>query len=140
MDKNRKYDTMIFGVFDGLHDGHKFFIDKVNSISKALYIALTPTQIVKDLKGKPSLYSIKERTILLQKQYPNAIVLEGDTVQGEWNSIKKYNPDMIVCGYDQDKLYQALESIKDQYNFNLVKIEENLDGDNLHSRFINKSV
>ncbi len=140
MDKNQKYNTMIFGVFDGLHDGHKFFIDKVNSISKALYIALTPTQIVKDLKGKPSLYSIKERIILLQKQYPNAIVLEGDAIQGEWKYIKKYNPDMIVCGYDQDKLYEALDKIKDVYNFNLVKIEENLDGDNLHSRFINKSV
>ena len=132
--ENKK--IMIFGVFDNLHDGHRFFIEYGNE----LYIIITPTHAVEKLKGKLPYYSIKERTQALSKEFPNARIIEGDTEIGLWSPIKNYSPNVIVCGYDQNDLYTELMKIKDIYNFELIQNEENYGGLEHHSRFLNKGV
>jgi len=132
--------VMIFGVFDGLHAGHKFFIENAKKYGSNLYIVVTPTKTVQNLKGKLPSYSIKERIRVLEKEYTDTRIIEGDKNQGMWTPIDKYRPNIIICGYDQIDLCDALEKIKKEYNFELVKIKENHKGTELHSRFINKSV
>lgn len=131
---------MVFGVYDNLHDGHRFFLKKAQDMGQELYIVVTPTHTVEKMKGKLPFYSIKERMHTLEKEYPDARLVEGDTNPDMWTPIIKYQPDIVVCGYDQDQLYVALEKIEDKFNFKLDKIEENHNGDELHSRIINKSV
>lgn len=142
MIKNKKiYEkVMIFGVFDGLHDGHKFFIKNAEKYSKILYIVVTPTKTVKVLKDKLPYYSINERMNEIKKEYPKSIVIEGDNVPGKWTIIEKYKPNIIICGYDQIKLYSELEKIKKYFNFDLIKIDKNFKGDILHSSLLQKNI
>ncbi len=131
---------MIFGVFDNLHDGHRFFIQNALLSGNELYIVVTPTQAVQKIKGKLPFYSIKERIQVLEKEYPNARIVEGDVNPDLWTPITKYMPNIIVCGYDQTELYDALFKIADNNKFELLQIQENHNGSELHSRYINKSV
>lgn len=132
--------VMIFGVFDNLHDGHRFVIKQAYNYGSNLYIVVTPTQTVKKLKGKLPYYSIKERISSLNKEYPDATVIEGDTALGLWTPILKYKPKKIICGYDQKNLYAELQKIQDKYQFEIIQIQEDHQGSELHSRYINKSV
>lgn len=131
---------MIFGVFDNLHDGHRFLINQAYSYGSNLYIVVTPTQTVKKLKGNLPYYSIKERISSLAKEYPDATVIEGDAELGLWTPIVKHKPKRIVCGYDQKSLYEELQKIQDKYQFEIVQIAEDHQGSKLHSRYINKGV
>lgn len=136
--ENKK--IMVFGVFDNLHDGHRFFIENALKYGNELYIVVTPTHAVEKLKGKLPFYSIKERTQALSKEFPDARIIEGDTEIGLWSPIKNYSPEIIICGYDQDDLYTELLKIKDVYNFELIQNNENYGGKEHHSRFLNKGV
>lgn len=131
---------MVFGVFDNLHDGHRFLLENALKYGSNLYIVVTPTKTVQILKNKLPSYSIKERINALAKEYPNAQVIEGDTELGVWTPIEKYQPTKIICGYDQTDLYNELKKIQAKYTFELIKIESDHKGSELHSRIINKSV
>jgi glycerol-3-phosphate cytidylyltransferase-like family protein len=92
------------------------------------------------MKGKLPFYSIKERMQKLSKEYPLARIIEGDKEQDTWTPIINNMPEVIVCGYDQTDLFNALSKVSEKYNFELIQITENHKGEELHSRIINKSV
>ncbi len=129
---------LVFGVFDNLHDGHRFLLEKAQKYGANLYIAVTPTKAVQNLKSKLPFYSIKERMHALQNEYPNAIIFEGDTDHGKWTPITKYKPNTVVCGYDQTELHSALKKISEDQNFQLIQIKDNLNGTQLHSSLIHQ--
>ncbi len=132
--------AMIFGVFDNLHEGHKFFINEAQKVSLELVVVLAPTQAVFKMKGKFPFYSIKERMDAIAHIFPNVILVEGDQDENLWSPIAQYQPDTIICGYDQEKLYDALKKIQEKFGFKLTKLDENFGGTEMHSRFLNKSV
>ena len=53
----------------------------------------------------------------LEKEYPDARIIEGDNDAELWTPIIKNTPEVVVCGYDQGELYDALSKISDKYNF-----------------------
>ncbi len=131
--------VMIFGVFDGLHDGHRFFIKEAQKYGNTLFIVVTPDDTVKFMKGTRPVYHLMERIGAIEKEYGNKVeVITGDNRSGLWTQIKKFNPDIIVIGYDQKQLYSALKGIQDGYDFELVQIKKNFKGNKLHSSLINK--
>lgn len=136
----KKEKVMVFGVFDNLHEGHRFLLKNALNYGLELYIVVTPTHAVEKIKGKLPFYSIKERMHALEKEYPEARIIEGDNDAELWTPIINNTPEVVVCGYDQGELYDALSKISDKYKFELIQIKENLNGDELHSRYINKSV
>lgn len=129
---------MIFGVFDGLHDGHRFLIEQAQKYGDQLIIVVTPDDTVKFMKDKIPHYPLMERIMMLEKEYPKAEVITGDSKKGMWTPIKKYQPQTIVLGYDQNALCSALKGIIDGYSFEIIQIKKHHKGDTLHSSMINK--
>jgi FAD synthetase len=130
--------VMVFGVFDGLHDGHRFFLNEAQNYGDELIIVVTLDDTVKWMKDESPIYSLPIRIQNLEKEYPKAIVIPGDNKSNTWNVIKTHDPDIIVLGYDQGKIEKSLFDLQLKFGFEIRVIEKNYKGNKLHSSLLRK--
>lgn len=103
----------IFGVFDGIHEGHKAFIHEAHKHGDRLVAIVARDSVVSKLKNKTPINNEVERINSLLKIEDIDIVLLGDPKQGLYNVLKEVNPDIIYLGYDQQSLLNDIKkSIK----------------------------
>jgi cytidyltransferase-like protein len=108
---------IVFGVFDGLHEGHKHFLSEAQKRCEALIVVVTRPEMVKKLKGKNPTHSFDARLADIKKFNPSLVVAEGDAALGEWAIFKKHNPDMVFLGHDQHAILSELEKLSIPYLF-----------------------
>ena len=101
--------VLVFGVFDGLHKGHKFFLKKAKKLGHYLIAVVTPDDFVKKLKNKTPKFSLQKRIAHLKKFDPVDEILVGDNEIGRWSAFKNSIPDIIAIGHDQSLLESALK-------------------------------
>lgn len=109
--------VLVFGVFDNLHPGHEYLLEQASHYGDSLIVAVTDDHIVLRLKNHPPKQSVQERIKKL-KNLPyvtNAVV--GDPNINTWGVIKKYKPNIIAFGFDQQKLAWAFIKEKTQFQF-----------------------
>jgi len=130
----------IFGVFDGIHNGHKAFIKEARKHGDRLVAIVARDSVVLKLKNKLPKNNEVERINSLLKIEDVDMVYLGDGDQGTYKVLKEVNPDIIFLGYDQQSLHDNLEeSIKSGL---LPKIElmygESHKPEIFHSSLLNK--
>lgn len=100
--------VLVFGVFDGLHDGHKYFLTEAGKLGDNLHICVASDEYVQDFKNKIPKHNIEERKMAIGEFLPKAILHSGDKEIGKWNIFQSIMPDVIALGYDQKGLEEAL--------------------------------
>lgn len=113
---------MVFGVFDGLHEGHRYFLSEAGKYGDELTIVVARDEMVQMLKNKTPRHIEDERLTavaqllrlsLNSEEDPQLMdvgrVVLGDKEQGVYDVIKKYKPDIICVGHDQHALAGDLE-------------------------------
>ncbi len=114
--------VLVFGVFDGIHDGHLAFLRQarqtqicaddaqMNADEKIwLVVAVAKDEVVEKLKGR---LPRKDQGLRIRELMETGLVdevVEGDLDLGSWGVIGKVRPDVIALGYDQVGLKDALE-------------------------------
>ena len=93
--------TSGFGVFDGLHKGHKFFLKEAKKRGDRLFVILARDEVVRKLKGHPPRFPFKKRAAFLEKERAVAKVFRGDRKPGSYRVLRSIKPDIIAVGYDQ---------------------------------------
>ena len=112
--------VLVFGVFDGLHDGHRNFLKQARSFGEYLVVVVARDLAVTQLKGRAPRLPLAERMHdVLEEDSVNEVV-QGDAVQGSWEVLKMHQPSVIALGYDQEAIGQELKRIKDQFQFPLT--------------------
>ncbi len=103
----------IFGVFDGIHEGHLMFIHDAKREGDRLVAIVARDSEVKKLKDKSPEYSEAMRIKALIEVPEIDLVLLGDLEQGTYKVLKEVKPDIIYLGYDQqalsDNIYKAIK-------------------------------
>jgi len=132
--------VVIFGVFDGIHEGHLSFIKDARKKGNHLVAIVARDEIVKELKGKLPLINEVDRINSLLKIEEIDLVLLGDIKMGTYNILKEVKPDIVFLGYDQKSLFENLnQTIR---NGNLPEMEiicgESYKPDIFHSSILNK--
>ena len=133
--------VVIFGVFDGIHEGHLEFIKQARKQGERLVAIVARDNIVEKIKSRVPTNDELDRlnTVLNIKEVDLAYL--GDREQGIYNILKEVNPDMIFLGYDQQDLNNDLkEKIKSGYLPNLELIfGKPYQPDLFHSSILNKN-
>jgi cytidyltransferase-like protein len=99
---------LIFGVFDGIHEGHLSFISDAKKEGDHLVAVVARDSIVENLKGKLPKYNEVERINELLKIPEVDLVLLGDRELSTYNVLKEVKPDVVFLGYDQIALHKDL--------------------------------
>ncbi len=108
---------MVFGVFDGLHEGHKHFLLEAVKLCDELIVVVTPDDTVENLKGRQPKNCFKDRAEAVRVFNPVCTVVEGDFGIGEWVVLTTYKPDSVILGYDQQKIAREMSLLNTPYKF-----------------------
>ena len=110
---------MVFGTFDGLHQGHVDFFRQAKKLSKKSFLIASIARdknVYKIKKVKP-IFSEKQRAILIKKcKLADKVVLAG--IKNYLPHILQAKPDIIALGYDQKAYVKNLK--KDLKNKGLL--------------------
>ena len=102
--------VMVFGVFDRLHPGHRYFLREARKCGRKLVVVVARDKVVRKLKNKlPSQNERQRLRIIRELPYVSQAVL-GDAAEGKYEVVKRYRPDLICLGYDQKALGRDLVS------------------------------
>lgn len=101
---------MVFGVFDGLHPGHRSFLRQAKRYGKELIVVVARDSAVRKLKKKEPIFREKKRLAAVRQIKGVNIAVLGDHKQGVYEVIKRYKSDIICFGYDQKLLEEDLRT------------------------------
>ncbi len=99
---------MVFGVFDRLHPGHLSFLKQAKKYGEKLIVVVARDSAVFKLKKRRPAQSEKKRLQNLRKISLATKAVFGDQRQGSYGIIKKYKPEIICLGYDQERLLRDM--------------------------------
>lgn len=101
--------VMIFGTFDGLHPGHKFFIKESARTGDELIVVLSSDNYIRSMKKSEPLQSYSHRKILLEEQEEVNLVIPADEELGSFHVLEREDPAIVCLGHDQTALKVSLE-------------------------------
>lgn len=135
-----KKTVLVFGTFDGLHDGHRFFLKQARRLGHHLIASVAQNEIVLAIKKHAPTYTLEERLRGLEASGLVDQAFAGDTELGNWSAIKTHKPDIVALGYDQTELEKELRAFikKEDLPLAIVKIEAR-GVNRLHSRYLRTS-
>lgn len=114
--------VMVFGVFDGLHEGHRHFLNSASTFGKLIIVVARDTS-VKNLKHKIPKYTQEERMAAIRNFMPAATVILGDEQPGAYEVVKTHRPAMICLGHDQVELGEDLQAKIDSGYVDLIQLK-----------------
>lgn len=130
--------VMIFGVFDGIHEGHRYFFQEAKKLGDYLIAVAAKDHLVEQLKKRSTKVSLRERIQNLQKEKSIDEVVSGDDELGAWAILKIYRPEVIAIGYDQQALKENLESRRKDFDWQFeIKMIDTYESDRYHNTFLN---
>lgn len=100
--------VMVFGTFDGVHEGHKAFLKQAKLHGTHLVVSLAPDAVVERLKERTPDNAFSQRKEALEELELVDEVVEGDLREGEYRVVVAQSPSVIAIGYDQDALEEDL--------------------------------
>jgi len=92
--------VLAFGTFDGLHPGHRFYLDAALKRGE-LFIVVALDETVQRIKGRMPRFNQRERKAAVEQAYPSAHVLLGES-ENYLLPVRRIAPELIVLGYDQE--------------------------------------
>ena len=110
---------MIFGVFDGVHEGHRHFFRETKELGGYLIAVVAPDEVVKILKDRRPNRNVAERIAHIEMQDDVDGAVAGDLEMGSWDIVKKLRPDVVAVGYDQKNLKESLENSLSDFDWPL---------------------
>lgn len=136
VNKHKGKRVLVFGTFDKIHDGHIFFLREAQKLGDELFVSIARDKNIKLFKNKDPLLPEKERLVEVEALSLAKEVFLGDEVIGTWTHIRRLEPHIIAVGYDQRELGIALENIKKDFTFEIVRIRSHLP-ETFHSSILN---
>ena len=116
--------VMAFGVFDGLHDGHRYFLREAKKHGDYCIAVVARDSAVQEIKHRLPRDSAETRAKAIRDTGLADLVVIGDETQGSWEILRAHKPDVIALGFDQAGLREELEVLRNTFTIELVDITQ----------------
>ena len=113
--------VMIFGTFDGIHQGHLFFIQYAKNKGDRLVVVVARDETVSRLKGYLPQQSLQDRCFAIEQLHIADEVIPGSG-EDHFSAIQQYQPNHIILGYDQTYFADTLQQDLRQKGFSNTTI------------------
>ena len=100
--------VVVFGIFDGVHDGHRDLFGQAKEMGDELIVIVGRDEIAEKLKGRKPKYSEAERVEMLKREPLVDDAILGDRELSTYIVLVRCNPDVVCVGYDQQALEKDL--------------------------------
>jgi cytidyltransferase-like protein len=100
--------VMVFGTFDVFHKGHENFLQQAHRQGDFLIAVVARDKTVLEAKKHAAKNNEKKRLLILKKSGLADEVVLGN-LGDKYAVIKKYKPDVIALGYDQNIFTEGLK-------------------------------
>lgn len=129
--------VLVFGTFDGMHDGHRFFLTEAKRLGNKLIVSVATDEVVAKFKGHAPTHHLEERMQTLEASGLVNLAVAGDKVLGGWGAVRNWKPDIVAVGYDQTHLAETLQKFitTEKLSLKIVPIKA-LEPDRLHSSLL----
>lgn len=117
--------VLIFGTFDGFHEGHQFVISEAAKKGSELVVAIARDAHVRELKMKEPNNNEQVRLEQVAKNPLVSQVVLSDDLLGSYHILDELQPDIIALGFDQLELKADLERwmIEQNRNFPIEMLD-----------------
>src|SRR3989338_230403 len=115
--------VLVFGTFDGLHEGHKNFFKQAKEFGDHLIAVVGRDSTIVKAKGRLPKFGEQERLKALQECGMVDEARLGNENMSPYIVIKEINPDVICLGYDQTHFTDKLAAALKEMGLGHVKIE-----------------
>lgn len=106
----------VFGIFDGIHDGHRNLFKQAKKHGDELVVIVGSDPSAIRLKNKTPRYTQNERVDLVKLEDLVTEVLLGDEELSAYVVLRELDPDVICLGYDQQEFAQDLQRWMDGHS------------------------
>lgn len=113
--------VMIFGTFDIFHKGHVDFLRQAKGLGDYLIVVVARDKTIKKVKGDYPLNNENSRLTAISKSRLADKVTLGN-LRDKYQIIKKYKPDVIALGYDQNFFIDKLKAKLIEFNLSKTRI------------------
>ncbi|MBM3257064.1 MAG: adenylyltransferase/cytidyltransferase family protein [Candidatus Liptonbacteria bacterium] len=131
--------VLVFGVFDGLHEGHKQFLKQARAQGDYLVALVARDTVAEGLKGiYPRLPILVRMEHLKSSEYVDEVVM-GDRLGENYVMFRKQRPAVVALGYDQQPLKEDLEKRQQGKEFDWefeIKVMEPHEPEKFHSSIL----
>lgn len=111
--------VLVFGVFDGVHDGHRALFRQAREYGEHLIVVVAPDSVVIALKGRKPKRELTERILALKREALVNKVIAGDEELGTYKVLKRHRPCVIALGYDQKALRRDLHDHRNEFDWDM---------------------
>ena len=106
--------VLVFGTFDILHRGHRWFLAQAASRGEHLIAVVSRDRFVLEWKGRtPAADERTRRDALIESGLVDEAVF-ADPDEGSYGVLQRAAPDLICLGHDQSALKDDLEAFLDR--------------------------
>lgn len=117
------------GVFDIVHLGHIYLLRKAKELAGKdgeLIVVVSRDSTVEAREGRPPVIPEEERLAIVEALKPVDRAVLGYEPPSIHRILEEYKPDIVVFGYDQDKVKEEVEKAVSQLGLKveLVKLDK----------------
>lgn len=106
--------VLVFGTFDVIHPGHKFFLQQAALYGDKLIAIIARDEFVQKTKQKSPVHTEADRmNHIIKSGLVNDACLS-DPVTGSYNVVSKFMPNVICFGHDQTRLLNSFKKWLDK--------------------------
>lgn len=131
----------VFGVFDGIHDGHRSLVRQARMFGDRIVAIVARDEVVARMKGHvPATGEQERRAALVREGLADEAVL-GDMEQSSYEILRTVDPDVVCFGYDQRELEKdCVEWVrKEGLDIRTYRLEAH-QGEKLHNSLLKKEL
>ncbi len=111
--------VLVFGTFDGLHEGHRAFLRQARAHGEHLTVVVADDDGVAQLKNRLPGKTLEDRMEMLRDVDLVDLVVPGDRELGTYDVLHKHRPDVVALGYDQKALKFDLQERARHFDWEL---------------------